>query len=165
MPHNAGMSKKEEKTETPRNIAVNRRARHEYHIDEVFEAGLSLQGWEVKSLRAGRAQITEAYVTLKNGEAFLIGAHITPLKQTSTHEIADATRTRKLLMHEHELASLIGKVERAGYTLIPLDMHWTRGRAKLQIGLAKGKKQYDKRADIKERDWERQKARVMRHDA
>ncbi|QHS09419.1 SsrA-binding protein SmpB [Sinimarinibacterium sp. NLF-5-8] len=148
-----------------RTIAVNRRARHDYHIEERYEAGLMLQGWEVKSLRAGRAQITEAYVVLKRGEAFLIGAHFTPLKQTCTHEIADATRTRKLLMHRKELATLIGKVERAGYTLIPLDLHWTRGRAKLEVGLAKGKKLYDKRADLKEKDWQRQKERIMRHDA
>ncbi|TJY55799.1 SsrA-binding protein SmpB [Sinimarinibacterium sp. CAU 1509] len=159
------MSKSEKEEQAARQIAVNRRARHEYHIDERYEAGLALQGWEVKSLRAGRAQITEAYVTLKNGEAFLIGAHFTPLKQTCTHEIADATRTRKLLLHERELAGLIGKVERAGYTLIPLDLHWTRGRAKLEVGLAKGKKQHDKRADIKEKDWQRQKERLMRHKA
>ncbi|SEP62181.1 SsrA-binding protein, partial [Solimonas aquatica] len=144
------MSKKED--EAPeRLIAVNRRARHDYFIEDRYEAGLVLQGWEVKSLRAGRAQIAEAYVTLKNGEAFLIGAHFTPLKQTCTHEIADSTRTRKLLLHERELSSLIGKVERAGYTLVPLDLHWHKGRAKLEVGLAKGKKEHDKRADIKER--------------
>lgn len=159
------MSQNKDKSESARIIAVNRRARHEYHIEERYEAGLALCGWEAKSLRAGLAQITEAYVTLKNGEAFLIGAHFTPLKQTCTHEIADATRTRKLLLHRHELASLIGKVERAGYTLIPLDLHWTHGRAKLELGLAKGKKQHDKRADIKERDWQRQKERIMRHSA
>ena len=157
------MSKKESEREVERVIAVNRRARHEYFIEERYEAGLVLQGWEVKSLRAGRANIAEAYVTLKNSEAFLIGAHFTPLKQTCTHEIADATRTRKLLLHERELATLIGKVDRAGYTLIPLDLHWLKGRAKLEVGLAKGKKEYDKRADIKERDWQRQKDRIMRH--
>lgn len=149
----------------PRTIAVNRRARFDYFIEDSYEAGLMLQGWEVKSLREGRAQVAEAYVVLKNGEAFLIGAHITPLKQTCTHEIADATRTRKLLMQHRELSMLIGKVERAGYTLIPLDLHWTRGRAKLQVGLAKGKKAHDKRDTIKERDWEREKGRVMRHRA
>ncbi|SFF61699.1 SsrA-binding protein [Fontimonas thermophila] len=159
------MSRTDEEQTPSRMIAVNRRARHDYHIEERYEAGLALQGWEVKSLRAGRAQITEAYVTLKNGEAFLIGAHITPLKQTCTHEIADATRTRKLLLKRKQLNTLIGKVERAGYTLIPLDLHWTRGRAKLEIGLAKGKKQHDKRADIKERDWQRQKERILRHEA
>ena len=157
------MNKKESDSAPERLIAVNRRARHEYFIEERYEAGLVLRGWEVKSLRAGRAQITEAYVTLKNGEAFLIGAHFTPLKQTCTHEIADATRTRKLLLHERELATMIGQVERAGYTLIPLDLHWFKGRAKLEVGLAKGKKLHDKRADIKERDWQRQKERIMRH--
>ncbi|NKF23164.1 SsrA-binding protein SmpB [Solimonas marina] len=158
------MSKKEAASQE-RTIAVNRRARHEYFIEERYEAGLVLKGWEVKSLRAGRAQIAEAYVVIKGGEAWLIGAHLTPLKQTSTHEIADATRTRKLLLHERELATLIGKVERAGYTLVPLDLHWEKGRAKLEVGLAKGKKQHDKRADIKERDWQRQKDRIMRHSA
>jgi SsrA-binding protein len=143
-------------------IAVNRKARHDYFIEERFEAGLALQGWEVKSLRAGRAQIAEAYVILRNGEAYLIGAHVTPLPQTSTHVIADSTRTRKLLLHAKELGTLIGKVERAGYTLVPLDLHWTRGRAKLAIGLAKGKKQHDKRADIKDRDWQREQGRIMR---
>jgi SsrA-binding protein len=159
------MSRQDEKQEQSRTIAVNRRARHDYHIEDRYEAGLVLKGWEVKSLRAGRAQITEAYVVLKNGEAFLIGAHFTPLKQTSTHEIADAVRTRKLLLQGRELSSLIGKVERAGYTLVPLDLHWTHGRAKLEVGLAKGKKQHDKRADIKERDWQRQKERILRHNA
>lgn len=153
--------KKEEADEAP--IAVNRRARHDYFIEERYEAGLALQGWEVKSLRAGRAQVAEAYVTLKNGEAWLIGAHITPLPQTCTHEIADSTRTRKLLMHRKQLGVLAGKVERAGYTLVPLDLHWTHGRIKLAVGLAKGKKQHDKRDTLKERDWERQKGRIMRH--
>tara|TARA_R110000787_G_scaffold162309_8_gene275670 strand:- start:1079 stop:1573 length:495 start_codon:yes stop_codon:yes gene_type:complete len=148
--------------EQPRQIAANRRARHEYFIEENFEAGLILEGWEVKSLRAGRAQITEAYVVLKNREAFLIGAHFTPLKQASTHVHADPTRTRKLLLHERELSQLVGKVERAGYTVVPLDLHWTRGRAKADIGLAKGKKQHDKRADSKEKDWARQKGRLLR---
>ena len=159
------MSKNEKSAPPDRLIAVNRRARFDYFIEDDYEAGLVLRGWEVKSLREGRAQVAEAYVTLKNGEAFLIGAHITPMKQTCTHEIADATRTRKLLLHDRELASLIGKVERAGYTLVPLDLHWNRGRAKLQVGLGKGKKQHDKREDIKEKDWQRQKGRLMRHSA
>lgn len=146
-----------------RQIALNRRARHDYFIEDTYEAGLALQGWEVKSLRAGRAQIAEGYVIIRHGEAFLIGAHITPLPQACTHEVAEATRTRKLLLHGKELATLIGKVERAGYTLVPLDLHWTRGRAKLAVGLAKGKKQHDKRATLKEKDWQRQKERVMRH--
>ena len=147
----------------PRVIALNRRARHDYFIEETYEAGLMLMGWEVKSLRDGRAQIAEAYVVLKNGEAWLIGAQFSPLLSASTHVNPDPTRSRKLLLNARELSQLIGKVERAGYTLIPLDLHWTRGRAKLQIGLAKGKKQHDKRADLKERDWERQKGRIMRH--
>ena len=157
------MGKNEKNAKVERVIAVNRRARHDYFIEERYEAGLVLKGWEVNSLRDCRANVAEAYVVVKNQEAFLIGAHFTPLKQASTHEIADATRTRKLLLHRHELATLIGKVERAGYTLVPLDLHWEKGRAKLEVGLAKGKKDYDKRADIKERDWQREKGRVMRH--
>jgi SsrA-binding protein len=149
-------------SEAPRTIAVNRRARHDYFIEDRYEAGLALQGWEVKSLRAGKAQITEAYVILKNGEAWLLGAHFAPLKETSTHVYADATRTRKLLLHQRELSQLIGKVERAGYTLVPLDLHWTRGRAKLSVGLAKGKKQHDKRAELKRRAWERDRGRLLR---
>lgn len=160
------MSNPKEKGKEPeRSIALNKRARYEYFIEDSYEAGLMLEGWEVKSLREGRAQITEAYVVLKNGEAWLIGAHITPLKQTCTHVLADATRTRKLLMNRKELSTLIGKVERAGYTLAPLDLHWTKGRAKLQVGLAKGKKQHDKRDTIKERDWQREQGRIMRHHA
>jgi SsrA-binding protein len=149
--------------DAPRTIALNRRARFEYFIEEQFEAGLALEGWEVKSLRAGRAQVAEAYVIIKDEQAWLIGAHFTPLASASTHIHPDPVRTRKLLLHERELAALIGKTERAGYTIVPLDLHWTRGRAKLQIGLAKGKKQADKRASIKERDWARQKGRLMRH--
>lgn len=156
-------SKNTDQHDEPRVIAVNRRARHEYFIEDSFEAGLMLMGWEVKSLRDGRAQIAEAYVILKDGEAFLIGAHMTPLMSASTHVRTDPTRSRKLLLHAKELAHLVGKIERAGYTLIPLDLHWTRGRAKLSIGLAKGKKQHDKRADLKEKDWNRQKERLMRH--
>lgn len=160
------MSNPKEKGKEPeRSIALNKRARYEYFIEDSYEAGLMLEGWEVKSLREGRAQITEAYVVLKNGEAWLIGAHIIPLKQTCTHVLADATRTRKLLMNRKELSTLIGKVERAGYTLAPLDLHWTKGRAKLQVGLAKGKKQHDKRDTIKERDWQREQGRIMRHHA
>lgn len=157
------MSKNKEKDKNPdRLIAANKRARYEYFIEDSYEAGLMLEGWEVKSLREGRAQITEAYVILKNGEAWLIGGHFIPLKQTCTHVFADATRTRKLLMNRKELSVLVGKVERAGYTLIPLDLHWTDGRAKLQVGLAKGKKNHDKRDTIKERDWQREQGRVMR---
>jgi SsrA-binding protein len=148
--------------ETPRLIAENRKARYDYFIEERIEAGLALLGWEVKSLRAGKAQITEGYVYLKDGEAFLFGAHITPLKTASTHEAAEPTRTRKLLLSAAELSRLVGSVERKGYTLVPLDLHWSRGRAKLEIGLAKGKKQHDKRASEKDRDWQRDKARVLR---
>ena len=160
------MNKPKEKGREPeRNIALNKRARYEYFIEDTYEAGLMLQGWEVKSLREGRAQITEAYVIIKNGEAWLIGAHITPLRQTCTHELTDSTRTRKLLLNKKELSTLVGKVERAGYTLAPLDLHWSNGRAKLQVGLAKGKKQHDKRETIKDRDWQREQGRIMRHHA
>lgn len=155
-------TKKKEPTEADRQIAQNRRARFDYFIEDTFEAGIALEGWEVKSLRAGKAQITEAYVIIKNTEAYLLGAHITPLIQTSSHVIADSTRTRKLLLQRRQIDLLMGKVDRAGYTVVPLDLHWTRGRAKLSIGLAKGKKQHDKRADIKEKDWQREKGRVMR---
>ena len=156
------MNKGKEEKEEKRLIAQNRRARHDYFIEETFEAGLVLEGWEVKSLRDGRAQVTEAYVILKNNEAWLIGAHFTPLGTASTHVHPDNTRSRKLLLHEREIAQLVGKVERAGYTVVPLDLHWTRGRAKASIGLAKGKKQHDKRAAIKERDWQREQGRTMR---
>ena len=155
-------NEKNEKDEEAHRIAVNRRARHDYFIEDTYEAGLVLQGWEVKSLRDGRAQITEAYVTLKNNEAWLIGAHLTPLLSASTHVHPDPTRSRKLLMQAAQIATLTGKVERAGYTIVPLDLHWTRGRAKLSVGLAKGKKQHDKRATIKEREWSRQKDRLLR---
>ena len=144
-------------------IAVNRKARHDYFIEETIEAGLSLEGWEVKSLRAGKGQITETYVHVRNGEAWLIGAHITPLLSSSTHVRADPTRTRKLLLHRRELDRLIGAVERKGYTLVALDMHWSKGKAKLTIGLAKGKKQHDKRAAKKDQDWQRQKARILKN--
>ncbi len=157
------MSQSKTKSGAPeRLIAVNKRARYEYFIEDTYEAGLMLQGWEVKSLRAGRAQIMEAYVVIKNGEAWLIGAHFTPLKQTCTHVLADATRTRKLLLNRREIEVLMGKVDRAGYTLAPLDLHWHDGRAKLQMGLAKGKKDHDKRDTIKERDWQREQGRIMR---
>ena len=150
------------KKEVPRLIAENRRARYDYFIEERLEAGLVLQGWEVKSMRAGKAQVAEAYVYLKEGEAFLFGANITPLKTASTHLVPEPSRTRKLLLNKSELSRLVGSVERKGYTLVPLDLHWKDGRAKLEIGLAKGKKQHDKRATEKDRDWQRDKARVMR---
>ena len=143
-------------------IALNRKARHDYHIDERFEAGLVLQGWEVKSVRAGRAQIDEAYVIVRDAELFLINAHINTLTTTSTHEVADPTRTRKLLLHAEEIRKLIGKVERSGFTLVPLDLHFTRGRVKLAVGLAKGKKQFEKRAAEQERDWKREQNRLLK---
>lgn len=151
----------EKKSENP-TIAENRKARHDYFIEDRYEAGLALEGWEVKSLRAGRAQLKEAYVYLRNGEAFLFGAHFSPLTSASTHVHADPTRTRKLLLHRHQLDHLLGAVERRGYTIVPLDMHWKQGRAKLEIGLAKGKKQHDKRATDKDRDWQREKARLLK---
>ena len=143
-------------------IADNRRARFDYFIEERYEAGLVLEGWEVKALRAGKAQITEAYVFLRNGEVFLTGAHLSPLKTTSTHVIADPTRTRKLLLNKREIEHLIGAVERKGFTIVPLELYWQRGKAKLRIGLAKGKQAHDKRATEKDRDWARDKARLLR---
>lgn len=143
-------------------IVENRKALHDYSIEERFEAGLVLEGWEVKAIRAGRAQLKEGYVILRDAELFLIGAHITPLPEASTHVKPDPVRTRKLLLKAEEISRLIGKVERAGYTLVPLDLHYTRGRVKLAIGLAKGKKQYDKRATEKEREWAREKQRLLK---
>ncbi len=144
-------------------IVENRKAFHDYFIEERFEAGLALEGWEVKSIRAGRAQLKEAYVVVKNGELLLIGAHISPLSTASTHVHADPTRTRKLLMHREEINRLIGKVERAGYTLTPVNLHFKEGRIKLEIGLAKGKKQHDKRATLRERELDREQQRAMRN--
>jgi len=146
-------------------IAENKKAFHDYFIEEKYEAGLALEGWEVKSIRAGRVQLKEAYVIVKDEEVWLLGCHISPLTTTSTHVKPDPVRTRKLLLHEREIAKLIGKVERAGYALVPLDMHFSKGRVKLAIGLAKGKKQYDKRESEKQRDWQREKARLMRDKA
>lgn len=143
-------------------IAENRRARFEYHIEEQYEAGVVLEGWEVKAIRAGRAQLKEAYVIIRNDEIFLIGAHISALPAASTHVQPDPVRTRKLLLHAEEIEKLIGKVERAGYALIPLNLHYTKGRIKLEIGLAKGKKQHDKREAEKERDWKREQQKLLR---
>jgi SsrA-binding protein len=157
------MSKPKKSDTSSSRIADNKRARYDYFIEDTYEAGLQLEGWEVKSLREGRAQITEGYVHVRDGEGWLIGAHISPLNTTSTHVKADPTRTRKLLLHRKELDRLIGAVERKGYTLVPLNLHWSRGRAKLEIGLSKGKKEHDKRATIKDRDWQRQKARMLRN--
>ena len=143
-------------------IVQNKKAFHDYFIEEKYEAGLMLEGWEVKAIRAGRVQLKEAYVYLRDGEAFLIGAHISPLPSASTHITPDPVRTRKLLLNYSELQGLIGAVERRGYTLVPLELYWKNGRAKLALGLAKGKKQHDKRAVEKERDWARDKARALR---
>lgn len=143
-------------------IALNKKAHHDYFIEERFEAGLALEGWEVKSLRAGRTQLKESYVLVKNGEAFLFGTHISPLPTASTHVHPDPMRTRKLLLHRQELDKLIGAVDRRGYTLIPTALYWKRGRAKLEIGLAKGKKAHDKRAVERERDWQREKERLLK---
>ncbi|MDX1901910.1 MAG: SsrA-binding protein SmpB [Gammaproteobacteria bacterium] len=151
------------KTRTDNSIAQNRRASHDYSIEERFEAGLALEGWEVKSLRAGRIQLDQSYVLIKNGEAWLFGAQITPLITASTHKETDPTRSRKLLMHKIELNRLIGNIERKGYTLVPLSLYWKNNRVKLQIGLAKGKKAHDKRATEKERDWQRQKQRITKN--
>ncbi len=144
-------------------IVENRKAYHDYFVEEKFEAGLALEGWEVKAIRAGRAQLKEAYVVVRKGEIVLLGAHVTPLATASTHIHPDPTRTRKLLLHRLEINRLIGKVERAGYTLTPLNLHFTKGRIKLEIGLARGKKQYDKRATIKEREWKREQQRALRN--
>ncbi|MFM1955603.1 MAG: trans-translation protein [Pseudomonadota bacterium] len=143
-------------------IAQNKKAFHDFFIEEKYEAGIVLEGWEVKAIRDNRANIKEAYVIIQRGEVYLIGCHVTPLGAASTHIRPDAIRTRKLLLHSEEIAKLIGKVERAGYTLVPLDLHFKDGRVKVQIGLAKGKKQYDKREAEKERDWEREKGRIVR---
>lgn len=143
-------------------IVLNRKATHDYFIEERFEAGLVLEGWEVKAIRAARAQITEAYVIIQDNALWLFGSHISPLPTASTHIKADPTRTRKLLMHAQEISRLIGKVEQRGYTLIPLDLHYKAGRIKLAIGLAKGKQQHDKRESERERDWQREKQRLMR---
>ncbi|MBL0165796.1 MAG: SsrA-binding protein SmpB [Propionivibrio sp.] len=143
-------------------IIANKKAFHDYFVEERFEAGISLQGWEVKAIRAGRANIKESYVVIRSGEVFLFGMHITALPEASTHVHPDPIRTRKLLLHANQISKLIGQVERAGYTLLPLNLHYVRGRIKLEIGLAKGKKQHDKREAEKERDWDREKARLMR---
>jgi SsrA-binding protein len=143
-------------------IAVNRRARHEYFIEDKFEAGLVLLGWEVKSLRAGKCNLTDAYILLKNNEAWVIGMQITPLLAASTHVVADPTRTRKLLLNYKEIRELIGAVQQKGHTCVPLSMYWHNGRAKLEIALVKGKQLHDKRDSEKDRDWARQKSRIMR---
>ena len=156
------MSKKKTESHGPV-IAQNRKAWHDYFVEEKFEAGLVLQGWEVKCLRAGRAQLKEGYVVIEHNEAFLVGTHFSPLTSTSTHIQANPTRTRKLLLHREELNKLIGATERKGHTLIPLRLYWQRGRAKLEIALAKGKQAHDKRASIKERETDREMQRVLKN--
>lgn len=143
-------------------LVSNKKAFHDYFIEEKFEAGIVLEGWEVKAIRAGRANIKESYVVIRDGEVFVFGMHITPLLSASSHVRPDPIRTRKLLLHAKQISKLIGLVERAGYTLMPLDLHFQNGRLKLEIGLAKGKMQHDKRESEKERDWDREKARLMR---
>lgn len=143
-------------------IAQNKRARHDYFIEDTYEAGIVLQGWEVKALRAGRISLVDSYVLLKDGEAFLLGSNITPLLSTSSHYVPEATRTRKLLLNKRELARLIGAVQQKGFTCLALSFYWKNGLAKCQIGLAKGKQQHDKRQTEKERDWQREKQRVFR---
>ena len=145
-------------------IALNKKARHEYFIEERIEAGIELEGWEVKSLRAGKIQLQDGYVLLRNSEAFLFGAHITPLPTASTHISPDPQRTRRLLLHRREIARLTGAVERKGYAVVATAMYWKNGRAKVEIGLAKGKKQHDKRATEKERDWKREQGRILKRN-
>lgn len=157
------MAKKGKHKQSSNTIALNKKARHDYFIEETFEAGLALQGWEVKSLRAGKVNLSESYVLLKNGEAFLFGCHISPLISASTHVVADPLRTRKLLLNDHEIAKLFRGVEQQGHTVIALKIYWKKSLVKLEIGLAKGKKLHDKRATEKEREWNKTKERLMKH--
>ncbi|RJF95415.1 SsrA-binding protein SmpB [Noviherbaspirillum saxi] len=143
-------------------IIDNKKAFHDYFIEERFEAGMVLEGWEVKAIRAGRAQLKESYVIVRKGEVFLFGAHISPLAAASTHISPDPVRTRKLLLNGDEIKKLIGKVERSGYTLVPINLHYTKGRIKCEIGLAKGKKQHDKRDSEKQRDWQREQQSILK---
>ena len=157
-----GKKSGKDKANGDRTIALNKRARHEYHLEERFEAGMALQGWELKAIRAGRANITAAYAVVRSGELFLFGAQITPLIQASTHVVADAHRTRKLLLHRREIDNLIGRVQRDGYTLVPTALYWKGNKVKAELALAKGKQAHDKRQTSKDRDWARDKQRVMR---
>ncbi|MGE8212174.1 SsrA-binding protein SmpB [Stenotrophomonas sp.] len=161
MSKNSGKDKAKNAT-ADKTIALNKRARHEYHLEERYEAGLVLQGWEIKAIRAGRGNMTDAYAYVKDGEIFLIGAQITPLIQASTHTVPEDRRQRKLLLHRREIDKLIGRVERDGYTLVPTAMYWSKNKIKLEIALAKGKQNHDKRDTAKERDWAREKQRAMR---
>ena len=154
------MTKKEKPAEST--IAQNKKARFDYFIEERVEAGVALQGWEVKSMRAGKAQLTDSFVIFRDGEAYLLGSHVTPLNTVSTHVIAEPKRTRKLLMNRREIDRLIGLVERKGYTLVALELYWSKNKVKVKVGLAKGKKQHDKRDTEKDRDWQRDKSRALR---
>jgi SsrA-binding protein len=154
------MTKKKESGE--RSIAQNKKARFDFFIEERLEAGVALQGWEVKSMRSGKAQLTDSFVIFRDGEAWLLGSHVTPLNTVSTHVVAEPKRTRKLLMNRREIDRLIGLVERKGYTLVALELYWSKNRVKVSVGLAKGKKQHDKRETEKDRDWQRDKSRALR---
>lgn len=156
------MAKKSSKQNPSNRIAENRKARFDYFIESTLEAGLALEGWEIKSLRAGKGQISDSYILLKNNEAWLFGAHIHPLITASTHHHHDPFRTRKLLLHRYEIDRLMGQVDQKGYTVVALSLYWSKGRVKLEIGLAKGKKQHDKRATEKEREWNRDKQRILK---
>ncbi|HBA35856.1 MAG TPA: SsrA-binding protein [Gammaproteobacteria bacterium] len=158
-----GKQKKQSKAPSA-TIALNKKARHDYFIEDKYEAGLALEGWEVKSLREGRVQLTDGYVIIQNNEAYLVGCHVTPLLSASSHVHPAPERARKLLLHRRELDKLTGAVERKGYTLVPLALYWKRGLVKLEVGLAKGKAQHDKRATEKERDWQREKQRILRRN-
>ncbi|WP_262361557.1 SsrA-binding protein SmpB [Sutterella parvirubra] len=160
-----GFKEQKNITEHPMALIQNKRARHDYAIEEKYEAGIVLRGWEVKSVRASRAQINLAHIYVREGELFLCNAHMTPADQVCTHETLETNRTRKLLMHKKEIAKLIGKVERAGYTLVPLDLHFTRGRVKLSLALARGKREFEKRADESKKEWKREQERLMKKDA
>lgn len=158
------MAKKKSKEKSNSNtIALNKKARFEYLVEDTYEAGLELQGWEVKSLRAGKVNISECYITVKNGEAFMFGSTITPLNAACSHVVADPTRTRKLLLNRRELEQLAGRVERQGYSIVALSLYWKKSWVKIKIGLGKGKKAHDKRADSKDREWQIEKARTMKH--
>lgn len=157
------VKKNKKKTNSGSTIAQNRRARHDYFLEDKFEAGIVLEGWEVKSLRDGRLQLNESYIVIHNGEAWLHGAHISPMLSASTHIHPDNIRRRKLLLHRLELNRLIGAVDRKGYTIVPVAMYWKKGKAKLEIALAKGKQHHDKRATEKDRDWAKEKARIFRN--
>ncbi|NBM71134.1 SsrA-binding protein SmpB [Proteus sp. G4406] len=157
------MTKKKSHKPGSATIALNKRARHEYFIEDEIEAGLSLQGWEVKSLRAGKANISDSYVIMRDGEAYLFGATITPLNVASTHVVCDPTRTRKLLLKQRELANIYGQINRDGYTVVALSLYWKNAWCKIKIGVAKGKKDHDKRDTIKDREWKLDKARIMKN--